>query len=317
MERTMTGKPTLGQSMVRVPVDGGELAVGVLGEQDDAAPTVIAVHGITASHRSWLALARALPGVRVIAPDLRGRGRSNQLLPPYGLRQHAIDVERIHAHFGLEAAPIVGHSMGAFVSVLFGARAPEQVSRLVLVDGGIPLPPPEGLEPDELPSTLLGPAAERLAMTFPRVEDYRDFWRRHPAFAQAWGDDVQDYVDYDLSGQAPELRPSAAIDAVLPDSMELYGPAWYLDALRSLRMPVVMLRAPRDLLDRSPGLYPPGPIEAAREVPQLRVIDVDDVNHYTIIMAERGAARVAAEVRAAIAAPKAAESAVPVRGNGS
>jgi hypothetical protein len=99
--------------------------------------------------------------------------------------------------------------------------------------------------------------------------------------------------------------------------MELYGPAWYLDALRSLRMPVVMLRAPRDLLDRSPGLYPPGPIEAAREVPQLRVIDVDDVNHYTIIMAERGAARVAAEVRAAIAAPKAAESAVPVRGNGS
>ena len=309
---------TLGQSMTTVPVDGGELAVGVLGEQDHGAPTVIAVHGITASHRGWLALARALPGLRVIAPDLRGRGRSNRLPAPYGLRQHAIDLELVHAHFGLEAVPVIGHSMGAFVSVLFGARAPERVSELILVDGGIPLPLPEGLGRDELPGTLLGPAADRLAMTFTRVEDYRDFWRRHPAFADAWGDDVQDYVDYDLSGEAPGLRPSGSVGAIAADSAELYGPAWYLDALRSLRMPTVVLRAPRDLLDRLPGLYPPGRIEAACElVPQLRVIDVDDVNHYTIVMTERGATRIAIEVTAALVGPAVAESAAPGRGDGS
>lgn len=314
----MTQTQRLGQSMTTVPVDGGELTVGVLGEQDSAAPTVIAIHGITASHRSWLALARALPGVRIIAPDLRGRGRSNRLPAPYGLRQHAIDLERVHAHFGLGAVPVIGHSMGAFVSVLFGARRPEGVSELVLVDGGIPLPTPEGPGQGALPGTVLGPAAERLAMTFARVEDYRDFWRRHPAFAGAWGDDVQDYVDYDLSGEAPELRPSGAVDAIATDAAELYGSAWYLEALRSLRMPTVVFRAPRDLLDRPPGLYPPGRLEAARElVPQLRIIDVDDVNHYTIVMAQRGAALVAAEVCAALAGPTTAGSTVPGRGDDS
>lgn len=313
----MTQTQKLPQSITTVPVDGGELTVGVLGEQDSSAPTVIAVHGITASHRCWLALARAMPGVRIIAPDLRGRGRSNLLPSPYGLRQHAIDLERVHAHFGLAAVPVVGHSMGAFVSVLFGARAPERVSGLVLVDGGIPLPLPEGFGPDELPGTLLGPAAERLTMTFAHVEDYRDFWRRHPAFADAWGADVQDYVDYDLRDVEGSLRPSGAVPAVAADSGELYGPEWYLDAMRSLRMPTVVLRAPRDLLDRPPGLYSPGWMEAARDlVPQLRVSDVDDVNHYTIVMIEPGGTRVATEVIAALAGSAIAESTAPGRGDG-
>ena len=39
-------------------------------------PSVLAVHGITASHRSLAVVAERLPDVRLIAPDLRGRGRS-------------------------------------------------------------------------------------------------------------------------------------------------------------------------------------------------------------------------------------------------
>lgn len=65
-----------------VPVDGGKLHVGDWG---GARPVVLALHGITASHVSWTGVAARLTGCRLVAPDLRGRGRSRDLLGPYGL----------------------------------------------------------------------------------------------------------------------------------------------------------------------------------------------------------------------------------------
>ncbi len=284
-----------------VPVDGGELRVGILGAQDPGAPTVVAVHGITASHRSWLRVSADLAGVRIIAPDLRGRGRSNSLPGPFGLRQHAADLERVLDHIGLASTVAVGHSMGAFVVALLGYRAPERVAALVLVDGGVPLALPEGVDPDAVPLALLGPAADRLRMTFESRDSYRDFWRGHPAFADGLSPEVLDYLDYDLDGEAPALRASGSADAVTTDAQELYGPGWYGEALRSLRMPVTVLRSPRGLLAEPPGLYPPGRLEAARaELPQLEIQEVPDVNHYTILMAEPGASAVAAAVRSAL-----------------
>ena len=55
-----------------VPVAGGTLRVGVWEADAPDAPTALLVHGITASHRSWQRLAALLPGVRLVAPDLRG-----------------------------------------------------------------------------------------------------------------------------------------------------------------------------------------------------------------------------------------------------
>ena len=73
-----------------VEVDGGALAVHEWpGRGEDA---VVAVHGITANHAAFHALADALPGVRLIAPDLRGRGASRALPGAYTLDQHAGDV---------------------------------------------------------------------------------------------------------------------------------------------------------------------------------------------------------------------------------
>ncbi|MFZ5850408.1 MAG: alpha/beta fold hydrolase, partial [Actinomycetota bacterium] len=69
-----------------VPVDGGTLRVGVWGE---AGPVVLAVHGITANHRTWDLVADRLPDVRLVAPDLRGRGRSATLPGPFGMARHA------------------------------------------------------------------------------------------------------------------------------------------------------------------------------------------------------------------------------------
>ena len=83
---------------------------------------------------------------------------------------------------GVEQAVVAGHSMGAYVAAQLAAEHPERVRALVLVDGGLPLPVPDGVDPDALLNATLGPAIERLTATFPDFEAHRAFWRRHPAF---------------------------------------------------------------------------------------------------------------------------------------
>jgi lipase len=276
-------------------VRGGELHGYRYGPDDDTAPAVLAIHGVTASSRAWLAVAAQLAGVRILAPDLRGRGHSRELPPPYGIRQHAEDLASLLETYDLEKPVVIGHSMGGFCAVALADRV--EVAGLVLVDGGFPLAMPPGVTLDALIPQVLGPAAERLTMEFASTEAYRDYWRAHPAFARDWSPEVERYLDYDLYGEAPHLRPSTSIDAMTVDSGDQFGPGWYVDAIRGLRMPVTAMRAPRGLLDGDP-LYASGVIEAfAADIPQLRVVEVADVNHYTIVMAERGASRVAAEVR--------------------
>ncbi|WP_197491873.1 alpha/beta fold hydrolase [Microbacterium sp. H83] len=272
-----------------------ELAVTTYGPAAESA-AVLAVHGITANGRSWRTVAERMPERRLLAPDLRGRGRSNRLPAPYGLRTHAADLAALLDADGGEPRTVLGHSMGAFVVVALADLRPDLVERLVLVDGGLPLSLPAGIRSaEDLDiATLLGPAAERLGMHFADDEGYLDFWRRHPAFARDWSDAVAEYARYDLDG----TRASTLADAMIADGAELYGADWYLDALRGLRMPVTVLRAPRGLTDAEP-LYAPGVLDGFRTlVPQLDVVEVEDVNHYTILFAERGASRVAAAASA-------------------
>ena len=285
-----------------VPVRGGTMHVGVWEPESGRAdaPTVLAIHGITASHVAWALLAEALPDVRVIAPDLRGRGRSRDLPSPYGMPSHADDVAAVLEHCGMESAVAVGHSMGGFVSVVLADRHPDAVSSLVLVDGGMPLIPPEGVAPEDLSLAILGPAADRLAMTFPSQAAYRQLWRDHPAFTE-WTDLTTAYVDYDLVLEEGVLRPATRVEALHEDISELVGGDSLLKALANLRHPVSWLLAPRGLMDEVPPLYP----DSARahwtdEHPDLRVAEVDGVNHYTIVMLERGIEQVVPHVQAAL-----------------
>ena len=292
--------------VVSVPVDGGDLAVGIYngavsGDSAHQSEPVLAVHGITANHRCWPLVAAAIPNVRVIAPDLRGRGRSNSVAGAAGLRQHAADLIAVLDALEVRAAHLVAHSMGAFVSVVAAALHPDRVLSLTLVDGGLPLVRPASVSPSASGTELLGPAGDRLSMTFTSRDEYRQFWRRHPAFADQWSSTVQGYVDYDLDGVEPALRPSAMLQAVSTDVVELYGPDWYLDALSAVRAPASFLRAPRGLLNESTALYAQGYAEGQSALRSLRVVEVDDVNHYTIVLAQHGATAVAEEVRRAIA----------------
>lgn len=290
---------------VDVPVTGGTLRVGVWEADRPDAPTALLVHGVTASHRSWGLVAERLPGVRLIAPDLRGRGRSHpDSVPgaPTGMTGHAEDLAAVLDHLEVERALYVGHSMGAFVGLVTADLHPSRVSRLVLVDGGLPLEVPEGLKPDEVIAFVLGPTAERLAMRFASTEAYLDFWRQHPAFAADWSPWVEDYLAYDLVGEAPELRPATSYDAMAADTVDLNTGSALVGALARLTRPALLLTAPRGLLDQVPGLYEAGRLaDLLAALPAVTAREVPDVNHYTIVLADRGADVVAHAVLSELA----------------
>jgi lipase len=115
---------------------------------DPDAPTIVCLHGITAQGERFRRLAEERLAQRwhVVAPDLRGHGRSGYE-PPWDLEQHLEDL--------LETAPAdarlwVGHSFGGRLVLELAARHPERVDRAVLLDPAIWVPPPYALARAEL-----------------------------------------------------------------------------------------------------------------------------------------------------------------------
>jgi pimeloyl-ACP methyl ester carboxylesterase len=280
-----------------VPVQGGDLRVARFG---DGPTTVLGIHGVTASSLSLAPVARQL-GLEftLIAPDLRGRGGSNGLPGPFGMRAHADDCAAALDHVGADTVVVVGESMGAFVAVVPAATRPKLVERLVLVDGGLPPPMPEGIDVDQILDAVLGPAIARLRQTFPSHEAYLDFWKAHPALSEDWSDDIEAYLLYDLEpAEDGGFKSKVSEAAVRADGAQnITDVDVVADALRALTCPVTLLRAARGLLNQPVPLLPDFVVDTWRsQIPQLIDEVVDDTNHYTICFGERGAKVVAERV---------------------
>ena len=286
-----------------VPVCGGTLGAWRMGGAPEDAPRVVAIHGITATSRSWLAVARAL-GARaaLITPDLRGRAASRPVGPPYGLDAHAADVLAVLDALGLESPVIAGHSLGAYIACRFAVRHPDRVARLVLIDGGLPIPGTEQVtDTAAYVEEFLGPAAARLHREFPDGAAYREWWGSHPAFTGSdVADDVLDaFAAYDLCGEAPHLRSSVDPRVVAPDGTDLLG---VTDA-DTMQTPAVLLHCPLGLTGEPPPMQPTELVRAwaARRPDRRRAVEVPGANHYTIVLGAAGARLVADEIEAALA----------------
>jgi pimeloyl-ACP methyl ester carboxylesterase len=260
-----------------VPVRGGDLTVHELAGSADSPRAVLAVHGITANGLSYATLARRMPeGVRLLAPDLRGRAESSAVAGPWGLAAHAADLVAVLDHLGLGTVPVIGHSMGAYVVALAASRHPERFQRVVLVDGGIGCPAPDGADIDARLAAVLGPAQAKLSMTFADQDAYLDFLRTNPAITEtealgpAIAADLERYLLHDLVPRDGGMLGSSCIpEAIRTDGRDTMSDTEVLTAAAGLSMPGTLLWAPRGLLNQTPGLLPPELVQFADLGPGL------------------------------------------------
>ncbi len=140
---------------VRLSLPHIELAAHVFGPADGV--PVIALHGWLDNANSFARLAPRLHGLRILAIDMAGHGHSahRPLGAGYALWDYVYDVLQVAEQLGWQRFGLLGHSLGAIVSVVLAGAMPHRVSHLALIDGV--LPPTAN---DEDPAERLGMALQ-------------------------------------------------------------------------------------------------------------------------------------------------------------
>jgi len=107
---------------------------------EDAAQVVVCVHGLTRNARDFDFLARRLAarGMRVVAPDLPGRGKSDWVAnaADYATPLYLASMAAVIARTGAEAVDWIGTSLGGHIGMEMAALAGAPIRRLVLNDFG-------------------------------------------------------------------------------------------------------------------------------------------------------------------------------------
>jgi esterase len=117
------------------------LALHYLEWGDPSSPTLIALHGLRGHGHSWDSFSAPMAGAyHILALDQRGRGDSDWAPDgQYTTEAYVKDLEGFCEALQLRHFILMGHSMGGRNSLVFTARHPAMVTRLIIVDIG-----PEG-----------------------------------------------------------------------------------------------------------------------------------------------------------------------------
>ncbi|WP_031759589.1 alpha/beta fold hydrolase, partial [Pseudomonas aeruginosa] len=155
---------------VRISLPHIELAAHLFGPPDGK--PVIALHGWLDNAMSFSRLAPKLAGLRIVALDFAGHGHSAHRAEgaSYLLWDYALDVLMVAEQLGWERFSLLGHSMGAIVSVLLAGALPERIERLALIDGLIPYTG----EADKAPQKLGEALKAQLALRHKRKPVYAE-----------------------------------------------------------------------------------------------------------------------------------------------
>ncbi|HEV2974028.1 MAG TPA: alpha/beta fold hydrolase [Solirubrobacteraceae bacterium] len=119
-----------------IALDGSPVNVVELGPERDAGATqpLVFVHGLSGSWPNWLEQLPAFASERrVVTLDLPGFGHSPMPQRTISIAGYARMLDRLLGELGIDAAAVVGNSMGGFIAAELAIAFPQRVERLVLV----------------------------------------------------------------------------------------------------------------------------------------------------------------------------------------
>jgi pimeloyl-ACP methyl ester carboxylesterase len=100
---------------------------------DEHAKVLVLLHGLSADHTGLLDLAARLHGVRIVAIDLPGFGRSDPLPGRHTLDGYVDIVEELRRHLGVDRFTLLGHSLGGSIALAYAGRYGAALDALCLL----------------------------------------------------------------------------------------------------------------------------------------------------------------------------------------
>lgn len=216
-------------------------------DESGSGPVLLLVHGFPLDRTMWEEQLKGLSDVRrVIAVDLRGRGKSPATdTEGWTIDLYADDVARTIEGLGVDKVDLAGLSMGGYVVLAFWRRHKDKVRSLLLIDTKAEADSAEAKEGREKTAALVREkgTAELVEGLFPKI------------FAPASGDKVKDKVRR-MFENTPGA--TAAADALAmrdrpdstPDLSRISVPTLVLQGEQDALMPVEGARA---MAEKVPG----------------------------------------------------------------
>ncbi len=265
---------------------------------NERAPLLLMLHGFP---EGWFAWRESMPRFarrfHVVAPDLRGYGRSDKPegVDAYRAAELVADLDALVDALGYERCALVGHDWGGALAWGFAIAHPERVERLAILNAPHPVPFAEALahDPHQQAASaymnwLRRPGAEKVLA--------RDDFARLDAMLASMGS--ADWLDAE---QRAEYHAAWAIPGALEAAVNYYRasplhppaendrdaalPA--LDASRfTVRVPTLVVWGERDT-----ALLPSLLDGLDRLVPQLRIVRLPEATHWLVHEATQRVAR--------------------------
>lgn len=244
-------------------------------------PTIVLLHGLSANANEFGGLIGAglSPRYRVLAPDLRGRGRSGKPLTGYRMADHAADVIALLDAIGLDRVVMGGHSFGGLLAIYIAARFPERVSLVIVIDAAIQMHPEV--------RKLIQPSLDRLGKVLPSAGAYISEMQSAPHLTGFWDSAMDGYfraeIHENTDGTVQSLTSADAIVQAL-DGAQMEP---WRDLVTSVRHPVLLLNSCGEYgPPGSPPIVPPEhALDTAREFDNCQYVEVPG-NHLTMIFGE-------------------------------
>ena len=240
---------------------------------------ILCVHGLTANCRCWDVIASSLaPENNILAMDLRGRGLSDKPSAGYSLQHHIRDIFCVLDDLKQERIVLMGHSLGAYISLAFAANYPERTEKLILMDGG------GQLTQDQWDKFTLAikPSLDRLGQVFPSFEAYVANMKLAP-FLQPWSQALEDYFQYEseavAGGVRSRINPANIQEEVQNIQQEV--PSEYFP---KVTCPVLILRATDGIFSKDDLVLPESAVDRmVSEIPEALRVDIQGTNHFSIL----------------------------------
>ncbi|MGY4109611.1 alpha/beta fold hydrolase [Aeromonas encheleia] len=155
-----------------ISLDNGR-HIALLDNDQQGKPLLIALHGWLDNGASFLPLAPHLAEFHLICVDLPGHGHSDHKSTPYVFVDWLDDLYQLSQAAGWSRFILLGHSLGALIASAYAGVFPEQVARLVMLEGLGPLSQPDEAVPAQLRKAILNRSRtrERASNGFASLEE--------------------------------------------------------------------------------------------------------------------------------------------------